>query len=103
MAFPNGVHDDIVDALTQYLDYMATNPLLPPSPAPRIAAVVSSRGVANSILPAPSVSNIAVVASRSAAHPMPNPALWGMPTPIEPSHTHLAVVATPAGTRWKLV
>jgi predicted phage terminase large subunit-like protein len=46
VAFPNGEYDDQVDALSMYLDYMASRPsLTPPKRVGGIGVVVDSRGV----------------------------------------------------------
>jgi predicted phage terminase large subunit-like protein len=47
VAFPNADHDDQVDALSMYLDYMATRPRLTPPPkgGGGLGVIVTSRGV----------------------------------------------------------
>ena len=102
VAFPHGAHDDIVDALTQYLDFMATNPSLPPKPGPRVPVVVGLRSAPRSVPPGPLPSNISVMVSRGAARGTPNSMPWGMPTPIEAKDTHPVLVATLDGPPWKI-
>ncbi len=46
VAFPNGDYDDQVDALSMYLDFMATKPILtPPTGGGGLGAMVNSRRV----------------------------------------------------------
>ena len=95
VAFPNGDHDDQVDALSMYLDYMATRPVLtPPKKGGGLSAMVNSGGARFSI-PSGGEQSIRGYAASSSSPRLFQPNTpransrhdldWGVPERVETS------------------
>jgi predicted phage terminase large subunit-like protein len=93
VAFPNGTHDDQVDALSMYLDFMATRPvLIAPEGGGGLGAIVSSHGVRSGIPrgAGPSTRSHVALAMNPRPYPPTAPAGngghnldWGAPVKVE--------------------
>lgn len=97
VAFPNGDHDDQVDALSQYLDLMATHPMLvAPKRAGGIATMLGSSGNRFAVSASGQTSTRAHVALGIGGHlSTPYPSAGAKPR-LEPSRS--VRVETPLGT-----